>query len=192
MTIEVFPGHLSLIPRFEKVISFLQNDNQKSAPFSIMEPESVVPGWPVKLFLDMCVWFLDFKKFFRIIKKNIPKSATFSIKEPESVVPGWPVKFSRDICAWFLDFKKLFRIICLTIRKAHLSRSRNQNQLFRDDQWSFPGTSASDSLIIKSYFGLSFWQSEKRTFLDQGIRIICSGMTSEVFPGHLHLILWFE
>ena len=146
MTIEVFQGHMRLIPWFEKVISDYQKDNQKSPPFSI--------------------------------------------KEPESVFPGWPLKFSRDIWVWFLDLKKLFRFYKMIIRKAHLSRSRNQNQLFRDDQWNYFWTCASDSLIWKSSFGLSKKYSEKRNFLDQGTRISCSGMTSEVFPGHLRLIPW--
>ena len=69
MTIEVFPGHLRLIPWFEKDISDYQKDNPKSAPFSIKETESVVSGWPVKLFRVICVWFIDLNKLILIIKK---------------------------------------------------------------------------------------------------------------------------
>ena len=155
MTSEIISGHVRLIPWFENVLSDYQKKYSEKRNFLDQGTRISSSGMTIEVFpghLRLIPWF---EKVISDYQKDNPKSAPFSIKEPESVVPGWPLKFSRDICVWFLDLKMLFRIIKKIIRKAHLSRSRNQNQWFRNDQWNYFGTSASYSLIWKSYFGLS-------------------------------------
>jgi len=123
--------------------------------FVTKEPESDAPGQPVRLSRNIWFWFLGLQKVFSDYQNDNPETLIFLTKESESDAPGWPVRLSRSIWFWFLGLKMLFRIIKMIIRN-NIFKKRNQNQVFLDNQFSFLGTSDSDPLVWKCYFGLSF------------------------------------